>query len=53
MSLYELVDECEYETAAEYYSAATLDGSFHSRESSFLTRARCSHPAHDPRKCPL
>src|SRR5579872_1318091 len=32
MSLYEFIDECEYETAAEYYSAATLNGSFHSRE---------------------
>jgi hypothetical protein len=30
MSLYEFIDECEYETAAEYYSAATLNGSFHS-----------------------
>jgi len=38
MSRYEFIDECEYETAAEYYSAATLNGSFHSRDywSSFL-----------------
>jgi len=35
MSLYEFIDECEYKTAAEYYSAATLDGSFHSREDWF------------------